>query len=227
LTGLIAGAKMSLQFFCNRILSASKGSWVNAPRCAATVKPDYLDRICSSYSSRAGAGRFFYTKKSTLPCSQERVVLFSKEEATVYYPKRLFMTSTVVFPTIVLSGCGQGSPVQNPAAPTPSNPTPSSSPQPIVPISPNGTFYKGNRAGITGTLEEVLNAAKLKPELNKLGILTKLDGRPAPTVAMYPGGKADNGFYFFHINGKFVGNTAREITLNTGDTWDLFDWKGV
>ena len=134
--------------------------------------------------------------------------------------RRKFIASGFV---IIAAGCGK-----SPAAPDAPEPQPPSkpNPNPAPSTSQYGTLYKEGFAGIKGTAEEVLVAARLNPTFNKPGkiaVLTHLDGRAAPTI---PGWSETYGYYIILVNGQYVGNSLREVELNKGDHWSLYDWNG-
>jgi hypothetical protein len=144
----------------------------------------------------------------------------------VYVDRRMFIrqlsqgaaaSSMALAAITAMSGCGSQAPT------APSTDPPTQTPQPGVPTSSYGKFYRGSKAGSGGTIEEVLRAAKLveDSDIKGLGQVIRIGGRTAqPVTAGQSSAKVG---YFFHVNGTWVRNPV----LKTGDSWDAFDWNGT
>jgi hypothetical protein len=171
----------------------------------------------------AGVGRFFCTK-STFSCfgnvsAPEGFLFAAKKEEHVQVSRRKFGIAfgVTAVGAAVSMACGQ-SPTQPTVVVGAQQPT---SPLLPSPSSLYGTHYMDSRAGVDGTLEQILSMARLDPIINSQGLLVRLNGRDPQWV---PGMNLRG--YLFHVRGTWFGNNVREIHLNARDPWVAFDWNG-
>jgi hypothetical protein len=182
----------------------------------------------------AGVGRFFCTK-STFSCfgncfrGEKVFCLLFEGGIRMRISRRKFgiMTGSALFGL----ACDQ----------TPTGPTVIGAPPPVPSLLPTppststyGTLYRSGFAGTTGTLEYVLQMARIELEIERhpLGFfVVKLGGREAPP-ARYPDGRIivdANGRprrgYYFTVNDHQISSITHG-PLAIRDEWKAYDWNG-
>jgi hypothetical protein len=126
------------------------------------------------------------------------------------FDRRLFSTM-VVFPALA-AGCSKALPT----APTPS-PTPNQTLNDLFPVHPIWGIRVGDVrfAGISGTLRQVIESARLNNKIDCNGYMYQFEGQ-MPT----------KGFTFLIRRGETFYVSIDSITLTQGEPWAVYVYTG-
>lgn len=113
-----------------------------------------------------------------------------------------------------VSGCGENGSISMPTAPT----------APQSPAAPPSQYplqaWWGERigemktAGVSGTLPEVMRAARLDPVLTSSGLLVSFNGVAPPRGIV------------LLVRGEYFHHNINNVHLSPGDTWAAYHWSG-